>query len=279
MYQGETLPFSITAACLDIVQLETARVVLFPWVTLSSLKILRLHDDLLRDEGARAFALSAQLTQIKELALASGITDRGAESLCASPNVKHVERLNLQRNQLEEGAIRALVESPYLTQLRALHLGRNPLNEASITRLSEHKLSLSLLDLDRTSLNDRMVQILVDTGALRGIRELNLSNNILGRDACRALARCPDLEVLFLHNCGLHDDDVEALLHNSQLRSLRNLALSENQLTDKSIALLAACEPLKSLHELDVCHNPFSIHEAELALRSSPYIKVNRLCI
>lgn len=61
----------------------------------------------------------------------------------------------------------------------------------------------------------------------RAARELNLSNNAIGRTGCDALASCRGLEHLsarFLHGCALGDDDVVELLASPVLFTARAAA-------------------------------------------------------
>ena len=286
LYHGEEVPYLPLVSCLDAVQFESVRPTPYAWAKapgLSSLSIFRLYDEAFGDEGAFAFANSLYLNSITELMLSRGITDHGAEILASSPKLARVQSLNVQRNQLTSRGVSALVRSPYLRELRALHLGRNPLDLKAAEALREHTFSLSKLDLDGANISGEMLRVLCASGSLRGLKELNLSNNRIGRAGCEALAACPELaslEILFLHSCGLEDTDVEILLRGSALRGLQNLALSENHLTDQGVALLAESEHLSDLTELDVCHNPFTVEAAAQRLQEAPGLsRVRRLCV
>ena len=113
--------------------------------------------------------------------------------------------------------------------------------------------------------------------------------DVLGRLAFRdelqnlALARCQQLkqlEVLFLHGCGLDDGDALALLASPYLRSLRCLALSANAIGPRVVDALAESELCSGLDELDICQNPFPVEEAEARLRASPFLaRLRRLCV
>jgi Ran GTPase-activating protein (RanGAP) involved in mRNA processing and transport len=286
LYNGEELPYLPLVTCLDAVQFESDKISPYAWanqVGLRNLTICKLYDEGFGDAGAEAFARSLYLGQVKKLMLSAGMTDRGAVTLASSKNLARVVTLNLQRNQIKRDGLHALVSSPYLKELHSLHLGRNTLDLEAVKALAAHRFALTRLDLDCTSMGGSMLEHLCESGALRGVKELNLSNNPIGRLGCEALAHCPELaslEILFLHNCGLDDGDVEVLLNSSTLGALQNLALSQNALTDKSVVLLAECGLLSGLTELDICHNPFSIEAAEERLRRSPALQqVRRLCV
>lgn len=284
LFHQEAHPALPLVRCLDVVLPEPpSRPAPYAWAEsagLCALTILRLYEENIGDEGAFALARSPYLNRLIELRLSSGVTDRGVLALASSQNLLGVRALGLHRNRVSAEGIASLLS---LASLQALHLGRNSLETPSIKVLSQSTLLLQKLDLDYTNLTGEKLRTLCESDCLRGIQELNLSNNPIGREGCEALASCPhlgQLENLFLHSCGLDDDDVEALLSSSHLRALRNLALSQNALTSRSVERLASCGLLSSLTELDICHNPFSLEDAEQKLRASPYLqKVTRLCL
>lgn len=257
-----------------------------PWATCASLgglRDLRVHDEERGDECAEAVARSPFLTQLTHLSLASGVTARGASVLASSPSLVSLRTLDLGRNRVGEAGVRALASSPHLQQLAALHLGRNALDAGAVSALSSGFPALRRLDLDFAGLTGPEVRRLVESGRLAGLRELNLSHNDLGHEGAEALAACADLrslEVLFLHGCRLDDAAALALLSSPHLGALRNLALSDNALTLRSVEALERCAPLASLTELDVCHNPFPVDEAEARLRACPTLRaLGRLCV
>ena len=72
---------------------------------------------------------------------------------------------------------------------------------------------------------------------------------------------------------------VLSLLDAPFLPRLKNLALSENQLSIKTVERIAAARDFRPA-ELDICHNRFSEPEAEAALRSASfYADLQRLCL
>jgi Leucine-rich repeat (LRR) protein len=287
LLEGEEPPGLSLVACLDAVLFtEPPRRSPYAWAKspgLRHLAILRLYDESLGDEGAEALAHSSRLTGLSELSLSAGVTDRGALALASSTNLSRLRVLGLSRNRLGALGLAALVSSTHLAGLRALHLGRTPLDGEAIGALCQSRLPLARLDLDCTGLSGAGVARLCESGCLAGLTELNLSNNPIGREGCRALAACPELsrlEVLFLHGCRLEDEDVAALLSATRLSALRNLALSANALGRRSVELLAESELLSGLTELDVCHNAFVADEAERRLGASPRLAgVRRLCV
>ena len=246
-----------------------------PW--LAELTTLRLDDGALGDEGARAFGRSPHLQNLRALSLSFGMTADGVAALVGE-NTRQVRDLRLARNRIGARGVARLAGAP---RLEALHLGRNALDDEALDALPAWP-RLARLDLDCNAFTGAGLERLCASGRLAGVRELNLSNNRIGRRGCDALARAPDLaslEVLFLHGCDLEDDDVRELLAAPWLRRLKNLALSENRLSMVSVERLAQSAESYALGELDVCHNRFDPTRAEVLLRASPQLeRVTRFC-
>lgn len=251
-------------------------------VELAELTIVRVFDDRLGDAGLARWLRSPSHAGVRELALASGITDAGARALADDPRLAALDSLALFRNSIGAGGLAALCRRLPAT-LRRLLLGRNALGEAGMRALADasSRVQLDLLDLDANGLAGAAIEALVEAPLLRGARALNLSNNAIARTGCLALARCEfaALDELFLHGCSLDDEALAPLFEAPWLPRLRNLALSDNALSLHTIRRLAACREL-GLRELDICHNPFDVDAATRALRSAPQLAaLGRLCV
>jgi hypothetical protein len=252
---------------------------------LAQATIVRVFDDRLGDAGLARWLRSTSHPRITELALATGITDRGAARLADDPRLAGLRSLALFRNQIGAEGLATLIGSPQLgRKLSRLLLGRNQLEQPGARALAGETsiAGLELLDLDCNRLDGPAVSVLVQAPLLRGVRALNLSNNPIGAQGCAALAACPhfgELETLFLHGASLDDDAVDFLLHAPWLPRLGNLALSENALSIITVERLAEHRELH-LGELDICHNRFTETEAEPVLRAAPqFAKLHRLCL
>jgi hypothetical protein len=260
----------------------------FAWADAPELEqatIVRVFDEQLGDAGLTRWLRSSSHLHITELALAAGITDRGAAQLAEDPRLAKLSSLALFRNAIGPEGLTALIRSPPLGgKLSRLLLGRNRFAEPGTRALAGDTAieGLELLDLDCNRLDAAAIAALVHAPLLRGIRTLNLSNNPIGAQGCAALAESPHLdrlEELFLHGCSLDDDAVALLLRAPWLARLRNLALSENALSMATIEQLAERRDL-ALSELDICHNHFSEAEADPLLRSAPqFAGLYRLCL
>lgn len=257
----------------------------YAWARCAGLRrvvALHLRDEHLGDAGAMALASSPHLTRLTALSLGHGITADGARALAASPSLGGVVAFDLARNQLDAAAVTSLVASPHLGRVREVFLGRNGLGEASARALAAGPWRPSLVDLDANRLDGGAVAALRGGGLLADVATLNLSHNPVGRVGCEALAAAelPSLEVLYLHGCGLTDDDVAPLWGASWLPGLRNLALSGNRLGARALDALARCDALGGLRELDVCANALDAGEARARLGASHSLRgVRRLCV
>lgn len=252
---------------------------------LAHLRVLRVSDDRFGDEGLERWLRSSNNLRPTELALGGGITDRGAGLLAADSRLLNVESLALFRNRIGPAGLAALIGSPHLTRrLRRLLLGRNLFGEAGTRALASETTirDLVLLDLDCNRLDGAAIRALTPAPLLAGVRTLNLSNNPIGPEGCAALAACPHLdrlEVLLLHDCQLDDDAVAPLLESPLFSRLKNLALSANSLSMKTIERIAARGDFRP-HELDICHNRFHEAEADAVLRCAPlFASLRRLCL
>lgn len=239
------------------------------------------------DLAAEAVARATHL-EPEELKLGVGITASGARMLAEAPHLSSLHTLDLSRNEIGHAGLKGIVSSPYLEQLQALHVGRNQLQDGDLKEFAYAGFfQLRRLDLDGNALSEASIANLLEANETNGelttqLHEINLSNNAIGLGGCTDLNNeaFSGLETLFLHNCQLHDEAVEALLQQNVFHKLSNLALSGNQLTLRSVRLLASLPLLGQLDELDICHNQFQREEAHAILQDSPHFqKKTHLCL
>jgi len=260
----------------------------FAWADspeLAEARILRVLDERLGDAGLERWLCGSNNAAITELSLGCGMTDEGARRLAADRRLSGIESLALFRNAIGPAGLRALLTSPELGRhLRRLLFGRNRMGKPSAEALVVETAigDLDLLDLDCNRLDGAAIRVLIDAPLLSGVRVLNLSNNPIGAEGCAALAagrHFDEIEVLYLHDCGLDDDAVLPLLDAPFLPRLKNLALSANKLSLKTVERIAAARDFRPA-ELDICHNHFTEPDAEAALRSAPFFAdLQRLCL
>jgi hypothetical protein len=288
LLDGEDEPrLELTRTLDHVLMSEPARSARQAWIQtprLRRLTTVRLHDEGFGDEGAHALARSTTFSSLTELSIGAHIGLDGASELLASPTIRGLHVIGLNRNRIGAAGIHALAAGSDHPALEALYLGRNALDDDALRALARLRApGLARLDLDFNAFGPAGLEALATSAVLAPLRELNLSNNELTRESCEILAACPflsGLRVLFLHNCSLTDDCLGVLLASPYLGALGNLAVSENHLGLSSFRALAECASLETLYELDVCHNRVDAREAEACLGASPHLRnLNRLCV
>ena len=252
---------------------------------LAHFSVVRILDARLGDAGLARWLDGASHLGVRDLALGSGISDRGAARLASDARLRGLSSLALFRNRIGAEGVAALMASPHLGRgLQRLLLGRNPLGLEGARALAAGGSGLSgllKLDLDAGTLDGDAIEALVDAPFLESVRWLNLSNNRIGRRGCEALASCMRfgrLEQLFLHGCDIDDEAARPLLAASWLGALSNLALSGNRLSMRTVSRIAQRTDL-NLDELDICHNEFAEEQAVEVLAGAPQLAgLRRLC-
>ena len=199
---------------------------------------------------------------LAELSLGLSLGGEAIVALRESGLLSHVSRLGLSRNAIGPVGIDALIapsRGPW--RVERLLLGRNRLERRGALALAQPSaLSVDgVLDLDCNRLDGEAIRALAAAPILVGVSTLNLSNNPVGREGCAALASSPSLtglRQLFLHDCGLEDDDVRPLLSpneesNSGVHQPRR---TRNQLQDR--LLRPRAERKDDQHAVHLCPNP-----------------------
>jgi uncharacterized protein (TIGR02996 family) len=220
----------------------------------------------------------------------AGLTAEGLEILLWSPNVGHLETLELPGNDLDNRACDLLGAATHLRSLQALVLRANrDIREAGMESLARarHLAGLRRLDLSRTRLGPDGIRALAHAQYLTGLTELDLSepwarlltadvvelmehfpfpnltalklNEVnIQRTACEAIARCKNLgklQVLELNGNRVGDRGAEALARSPQLANLKVLRLRRNDITAEGTEALAGSKYLKNLQLLDLGGN------------------------
>jgi uncharacterized protein (TIGR02996 family) len=103
--------------------------------------------------------------------------------------------------------------------------------------------------------------------------ELEIDGQPLGVDGMTALAAAPfsKLEKLSANSCGLEDDGAQELFANASLRNLRELDLSESDLSGTSCIALAEATGFGRLERLTLCDNAIGA-DGISALAAAPHL-------
>lgn len=214
---------------------------------------LGFESDAITAEGLTTLAASTLFTRISGLELrANNIpTALIVDALAAARDPGALSRLSLPFNKFNRDDAEHLFSLPLLRQLQHLDLSDNHLLKVhGITALAESGIvrGLRILNLSNTKPGVPGVKALTEAAGLGGLRMLDLSCNLLGPVAVKALA-----------NCG-------------SLRGLRVLNLTNNFVGDAGAAALAASRSLSGLLELDL-RNADVGDAGAIALAESPYFE------
>lgn len=256
---------------------------------LSRLSELTIHASHIGEPLARAVAASEYLGGLKRLVLSRNRFEHDAAAqLAASAGLARLEVLDLRENELGEGGARALAASPHFGSLRDLELRGNRLgpsgaealaasdrlpalerlgladNDVGAPRISSLSrvhdlLRIPVLDLSSNDIEPVALLVILNrppspsTHEFR-IRELDLSDNPIGDDGARILARSPhlaELRVLKLGNCGIGEEGARALAESPHLHRLVHLDVTNNQIGDPGFREFLSPSNLPSLRRLD----------------------------
>ncbi|MBD3330796.1 hypothetical protein GF354_04680 [Candidatus Peregrinibacteria bacterium] len=126
---------------------------------------------------------------------------------------------------------------------------------------SERLRGLKHLNLSFCKLTENGVLKLSKMQCFSGLKSLNLSGNNIGLKGVQNLLSSPvlqNLEELFLSNCGLHNVYSEGGLNFQNLRDLRSLDLSDNDLGDCDIPTIFSLNTVGSIKTLNLRGNKIS---------------------
>ncbi|MEZ4360595.1 MAG: hypothetical protein R3B48_10455 [Kofleriaceae bacterium] len=160
----------------------------------------------------------------------------------------------LELHGLDEESAAELSRAPWLSRLATLII-RGPIGDEGLAALlrSRHLDGLTALNLSANELSGEELAL---GKALPSLRRLVLTNNPLGDDGAKALARWTHLDqlrTLYLTACELSADGLGALLRSGKLRRLEKLTLSNNELGDAGATALADhVEELPALRYLEL---------------------------
>ncbi len=136
-----------------------------------------------------------------------------------------------QKQQQLEAAIESeLKKDPAVLKLTGRYLATD---EMTILSQSAQVQSVKSLDLSDNQINDEGLKILFESANLSGLESLNLDINFLTDEGMLAIAKSPDLAI----------------------KNLKVLTLSDNKLTDASLAEWVHCKHFDRLERLDAGWN------------------------
>lgn len=245
------------------------------------------------DAKIREFVQCEALDQLVDLNLRwGGLTPKGIEVLATCPRLTNLKKLTLQYHyQIGDEGVEALIASPYIRGLTYLNLTQTHATAKGFLRLTESEFSRHLQTLDygndiddapigqaflsSTCLNrlehlsfcDISSQNVVDV--MKSPRASNLRTfeftpfdamTIVQMEVFSMTAHLEGLQELDLSNLELTDRHMKLLAQSPTLLSLKTLNLSGNAITSEGVGHLATSTWMEGITSLNLSNNPLDGH-------------------
>jgi hypothetical protein len=194
------------------------------------------------------------------------------------PLPARLEGLDLGWAQIQEAAVRALVDALPRSGLRALCLGAKledwpRLDIAGTFARARSWRKLETLDLSHAGLESAAVRSLLECPHLRQLRRLDLTGNDLTPEDVVRVASCPHLAglvALGLGDVAQSEDSLAALARSTSLTGLVYLDLEGRGVRDDGVAILAGSANFRHLRVLKL---PAALGDRALtAIAQSPHL-------
>ncbi len=193
------------------------------------------------------------------------VNNEALKILLESPNFKGLEFLDLGINFLTDTGIKdwAQLDEVRLGKLKVLFLNDNRLTDDSILAflVSPHASSIEILNLDYTQVGNGACHAFAEASQLSNLKEFHLERGYVNDEGIKKLVEWEGLEkltTLKLPSNKLTDEGVAELAKSTRLKSIKTLDLAYNQITDVGCKALADSKMIESLETLNVSRNPFT---------------------
>jgi len=123
---------------------------------------------------------------------------------------------------------------------------------------TEYVRGLRVLDLGQNMLTTKSARAIAECEHLIGLRVLNLRDNALGDEGARAIARSPfmaNLTTLNLHTTKMTWEGAEAIASSAHLTKLRHLDLRYNRIGERGAMAIAHSPSMAGLRTLALYHD------------------------
>lgn len=175
--------------------------------------------------------------------------------------------LNLSNSQIPLDALRVLVAQNQIQHIERLDLSSNRLGDEAIEILSQAHFSIDHLNLYENFIQNRGAEI-ISRRWLPQLKGLNLSKNPITDAGSKALAAQLPAGLIRLELQNLFSIDISTLSQHLP-KTLRNLNLSNNQLSDSDLETLLPALP-KNLYDLNLSGSALTSKGAAILARWIP---------
>ena len=214
----------------------------------------------------------------------NALSDRGVERLLDVPWLGRLEHLNLQRNSITARSVARLADSEALAGLTWLDLSQNAVATPGVEALaaSPHLTGLQALSLasNHTPLHTHtaaMEALCAESAATRGLRALDVSNNLLDPVGVGLIAQLPHLTHLDLHGAGLSDDGLAGLLTSAAPLLWLNMATGHSdraRVSSRGLLALAQSPHAARLRSLNLSGCEVDLGALEALADNTPELRV-----
>jgi len=259
------------------------------------------------DQGIRSIVSNKYLTNLQTLRLELQCTETSLMLIANSSILSNLTILDLSNN-FDKGSplpelFMTVCNSNYLSKIREVSFSSYPLGTFTCQALANGPMSKSLTDIDLSVCNigDEGLKCIVSSTGLVNLTRLSIQNNNLTSKGCKYLAQSTSITNLktlelnlntiedegvahicsspnFKHllsldmmTCGLTTDVCE-FLAGSKYLNLQLLNLSENDIGDEGVEILAKSSNMTSLLKLELSFTGITMKGCEFIV-SSPYLK------
>ncbi|MFO0876391.1 MAG: TIGR02996 domain-containing protein [Gemmataceae bacterium] len=257
---GGTLRRAAPVVALHLTQVrnQAKKVGQSPW--LAGVQELNLVGGELNPDDLAELLASPHLGQVRSLWLEHNrVGVKGARHLARWPGLAQLEELSLRFNKIRDEGLAILLGSPHLGSLQELVLHGNRLTSAAgrILAACDRLGSLRKLDLGLARLGSEGMEHLSRAEALGGLESLNLRVALVGNAGVRWLTEGRWVESLreVDLNRNLLEEEAGQMLAQSHRLRLRRLQLGHNRLGDAGVRWLARAAALRTVRELDLRGN------------------------
>lgn len=254
----------------DLFDTDLAPLLNIPFQDLRSLNLDRNH---LGADGAQLIASCPSFQNLRTLSLRSNVfnTD-GAIYLADSTILNNLTALDLSHNHVQDEGLIAILESLPHT-LRSLNISRCDISDSTVEELCQSSLkqmkTLSLGELGEL-ITLEGIQALVSSDLFQNLTSLSIERTSIPSDVLTCFAQRQEIfHELALSRCGIGQEHLAPLQNLPPLTGRKRLDLSNNELDEGMLEVIARSPLLLSAREIVLDGNPIQDNGLSALLRES----------